>query len=218
MIACAQELLKVAEPTPKRRRAALHLPPVAGYRKSVLFGRWILWALILGVISLILYTATDNADNDKARVVFSQIKEVGDIQNIMNNPYYHGLDKNNLPYTVIAQRAIQKDADTVLLEGIKADMETESGKWIALHANHGEIKVEKRFLTLTKDVDMFYDGGYEFRSDLAYVDIDKGSAYGDLPVAGQGPMGTLNANSFSVAERGKVIYFKGAVKVVLYRE
>ena len=63
---------------------------------------------------------------------------------------------------------------------------------------------------------MFYDGGYEFRSDYAQVDIKEGAAYGDSPVEGQGPMGTLTADSFNITERGKVIRFNGSVKMTLY--
>lgn len=191
---------------------------MAKYTRFVIFGRGFLWLMIAAVVALIVYTASDNRTADGARLVFSKIKEMGDIQNVMKNPYYHGLDKNNLPYTVTATQAIQQDADTVLLENIKADMGTKDGKWLALHAGAGELKNSAKTLMLTKNVDMFYDGGYEFRSERAFVDINKGSASGDVPVTGQGPMGTLRADRFSAWNRGEVILFEGAVKVVIYRE
>jgi len=191
--------------------------PSRGATRSVFFGRRFLWLMILFIIGMIFYTAIDNSTSDGARLVFSQIKQVADLQNVMEKPYYHGLDKNNLPYSVTAERAIQQDADTVHLEVIKADMETKSGKWLALHADSGIIKTHTRLLTLTKNVDMFYEGGYEFRTDLANVDIDKGEASGNLPVTGQGPVGTLQADNFAVFKRGDVIRFKGNVKVKIYR-
>lgn len=186
--------------------------------RIVIFGRGLLWLMIAAVIALLIYTASDNTTSDGTRFVFSKIKEMGDIQNVMKNPYYHGLDKNNLPYSVTATQAIQQDADTVLLENIKADMDTKDGKWMALHAGAGVYKSAAKTLMLTKNVDMFYDGGYEFRSERAMIDIDKGAASGDMPVAGQGPMGTLKANRFSVFNRGEVMLFEGAVKVVIYRD
>lgn len=186
--------------------------------RFVIVGRGFLWTMIALVVILLVYLASDDKTTDGARIVFSQIKQMDDIQNIMKNPYYHGLDKNNMPYTVIASQAIQQDADTVLLEKIQADMETKGGKWLALHADNGMYKNSSKLLTLTKNVDMFYEGGYEFRSERAVVDIGKGSASGDVPVTGQGPMGTLRADRFTVQNRGSLITFQGAVKVVIYRE
>lgn len=186
--------------------------------RVVVFGRGFLWLMIVAIISLLIYTAADNNSTDGARLVFSKIKEMGDIQNIMKNPYYQGLDKDNLPYSILATQAIQKDENTVLLDNIKADMNDKHGKWLALHAGAGELKTSDKILMLTKNVDMFYDGGYEFRSERAFIDINKGTAHGDLPITGQGPIGTLQANRFSVLNRGDVIVFEGAVKVVIYRD
>lgn len=194
------------------------LSPVARYSRFVLFGRGFLWVMIAGVISAMIYIASDNSGVESGRVVFSKIKTVIAMQNVMNKPYYQGLDKDNLPYTVIAEKATQQDSDTVLLETIKADMETKDGKWLALQSGEGVLKVKDKQLTLTKNVDMFYDGGYEFRTAEAYVDIRAGAASGDKPVQGQAPMGTLTADSFIVLDRGAVIKFNGSVRVILYRE
>ena len=191
---------------------------VAGYTRFVLLGRGFLWLMIGVTITLILYTASTNKGSDGSRLVFSNIKQMDDVQNVMENPHYHGLDKNNMPYSVIADRAVQVDADTVALQRIKADLEDKNGKWLALHAGAGEMKLAVKQLTLTKNVDMFYDGGYEFKTDRAILNIPQGSAHGDVPITGQGPLGTLRANSFSVLDRGSVIVFDGAVKVVLYRD
>lgn len=191
--------------------------PVVGYTRFVRLGRGFLWFMIMLVIGILIYTASDNATSDGARLVFSQIKQMGDIQNVMKNPFYHGFDKNNLPFSVQAEEAVQKDADTVVMKNLKADMSTKDSKWVALHAGAGEMKNAAKLLTLTKNVDMFYDGGYEFRTDRAFVDINKGAASGDRPVEGQGPMGTLNADRFSVTNRGENIRFDGNVKVMIYR-
>lgn len=185
--------------------------------RIVVFSRGFLWFMIALVIALIFYTASDNDTTGGARLVFSKIKEVGNLQNVMKNPFYHGLDKNNMPYSVSADEAIQQDSDTILLKNIKADMDTKSAKWLALHAGEGIFKMEAQHLTLTNGVDMFYDGGYEFRTERAFVDIGESTASGDVPVEGQGPMGTLTADRFSITERGQKIRFEGSVKMVIYR-
>jgi len=200
------------------KRMSRIIAPVAGYTRFVLLGRGFLWFMITLIIALMIYTGVSNSTGDSARLVFSQIKQMGDLQNIMEKPNYHGLDKNNLPFSIAADKAVQQDAENVLFTNIKADMATKSGNWVALHSGEGALKVSAKTLVLTKNVDMFYDGGYEFRSSRAFVDIDKGEASGDTPITGQGPMGTLEANSFKVFDRGQVIRFEGAVKVIIYRE
>lgn len=193
------------------------LATVAGYTRFVLFGRGFLWVMIAGIIMLMIYIASDNGTGDGSRLVFSSIQHVDDMQNIMVNPHYQGVDEHNMPYSIIAKTATQKDADTVLLDTIKADMATRDGKWLALEAGAGELKIKDKKLTLTKNVDMFYDGGYEFRSASAFIDMAHGSASGNQPVEGQGPMGTLNANGFEVRDQGGVIIFNGSVRVIVYR-
>ena len=192
--------------------------PVARYTRFVLFGRGFLWLMIAGIIVMMIVIANRGDETNGARLVFSSIKQVGDMQNVMMNPHYQGLDNKNSPYTVIADQATQQDADTVLLDNIKADMASRDNKWLALHAGSGELKIKDKMLSLSKNVDMFYDGGYEFRTEAALVDINRGEAWGHDPVEGQGPLGTLKADGFSVEKRGELIRFNGSVRVVLYRE
>ena len=56
------------------------------------------------------------------------------------------------------------------------------------------------------------------RTDHAHVDIGQGSAYGDAHVEGQGPAGTLQAESFKVFERGQILHFIGSVKMRMYHD
>lgn len=194
------------------------IAPVARYTRFVFVGRSFLWFMIIAIIAALFYTASSNDTNDTARMVFSQIKQVGDMQNIMKNPDFHGLDKDNMPYAISADQAIQKDAETVLLENIRAEMQEKSGRWLSLRAGAGELKNAKKTLMLTKTVDMFYEGGYEFRSDHAFVDMEKSEARSDAHVEGQAPMGTITADSFVATDRGQFIRFDGNVKVTIYRD
>ncbi len=194
------------------------LSTVVGYTRFVLFGRGFLWLAIVGLIALMVYVANDKSETGGGRLVFSGIKQMENLQNVMMNPHYQGLDKDNMPYSIIAEKATQIDADTVNLSSIQADLGTKNGKWLALHSGAGVIKIKDKQLTLTQNVDMFYDGGYEFRTNEAFVDMQAGRASGTKPVQGQGPLGTLAANTFEVTERGKVIKFNGSVRVILYRK
>lgn len=169
------------------------------------------------MLALVVWIGSNNTGEDGARLVFTNIPKSENLQNIMMKPHYQGVNKNNKPYTITAEKGLQKDKDTVVLDSLRADMNSQNGTWIAMNAGTGEMNMTARTLKLTDGVEVFYDGGYQFRSKQADVDVGKGTAVGNSPVEGQGRAGTLQANSFTITERGNVIRFNGSVRMVLYR-
>lgn len=201
---------------------SLHIPtlpmPARRYTRRVSALRAFLWMLVAATIGAMFWIAFDNTSGENAiRFVFTNIPKREAMQNVMTKPHYQGVDANNQPFTVIADRAIQLDKEKVALEHVRGDMTMGSGAWVALNADNGQIDINTRQLDLHDNVNIFYEDGYEFRSDYAHVDIQKGSAYGNLPVEGQGPLGTLTADRFEVRDRGEVIRFQGSVKMKIYR-
>lgn len=189
---------------------------VASYTRFVIASRWSLWGLIAIIVAVIVWVASSNTGKDGARLVFSSVSKNENLQNVMEQPRYQGVDQNDQPFTVIADKAIQLDKNTIELHAIRADMNQKDGTWLALNSGKGELNMETKKIKLEQDVNMFYDGGYEFRTSHANIDMDKGSASGDAPVEGQGPSGVLKADSFSIENRGQVIKFNGSVRMTLY--
>jgi len=192
------------------------MPPVARYTRFVVFSKRFLWVLIAAIIALVVWIASDSSGENKARIVFSNIMKSADLQNVMVKPHYQGVDAHNRPFTVLAEQATQIDKDTVALTNIHADLNLGEGAWVALTAGAGTLNLQSKKMELTGGIDVFYEGGYEFRTDHAQVDIGQGSAYGDAPVEGQGPMGMLKSNGFSIQDHGAVIDFNGSVRMKLY--
>lgn len=181
----------------------------------VVFSRWMLWGMVGVMIIAIIWVAAIEGD-DGARLVFSSSSGKQAQQNVMEAPRYQGLDKDNQPYIVEADKAVQKDKQTVELFNIKADMNQNDGTWLALNASAGEMTLDEERLYLSGGVQLFYDGGYEFSTEDVHVDIDEGSAYGKNRVEGQGPPGTLQADSFAAKDQGKILEFNGSVRMTLY--
>ncbi|MDX2112195.1 MAG: LPS export ABC transporter periplasmic protein LptC [Alphaproteobacteria bacterium] len=190
---------------------------VARYTRLVVLSRKLLWAMIALMIGVVIWTATGKEESAGSRLVFSNVKINENLENEMINPHYQGLDAKNKPYTVIADKAVQKDKDLVVLHNIRADMQQDKGAWLALNAGSGELNITTQKLWLMDGVNMFYEGGYEMQTSKAFIDISAGTAYGEDPVTGQGPLGTLKAKGFDVSGRGEVIRFKGSVKLKIYR-
>lgn len=149
-------------------------------------------------------------------MVFTNVPKSAELENIMQKPRYQGVDVHNRPYTIEANNALQKDKDTIVLENVSADMTGDNNAWIAMKSGSGILNTVTRQMELLKGVEIFYEGGYQFRTDHAHVDIGKGSATGDSRIEGQGGAGTIEAKSFSILERGNIINFNGSVRMLLY--
>jgi lipopolysaccharide export system protein LptC len=192
---------------------------VAHYTRFVIFGKHFLWVALALLLAMVAWIATYNSEEGNKRIVFtSAATPVENLENIMESPRYQGLDAHNQPYNILADRATQVDQDHLTLENVRAEITQSDGTWIALNAKNGAIDVPKKQLQLTDGVEMFSDSGYTMRTDHAQVDIGQGSAYGDSHVEGQGPVGTLTAESFEAEDRGQSIKFKGKVKVRIYHD
>jgi lipopolysaccharide export system protein LptC len=192
---------------------------VTRYSRFVLFGKHFLWVALALLLAMVAWIANYNSEEGSRRIVFTNNTPLmNNLANIMENPRYQGLDAHNQPYNILADRATQVDENHMTLDNVRAEITERNGTWMAINSKTGAIDVQKKQLDLTGGVEMFSDSGYQMRTDHTHVDIQKSSAYGDSHVEGQGPAGTLQADSFEAEDRGKVIRFKGKVKVRIYHD
>jgi lipopolysaccharide export system protein LptC len=182
----------------------------------VLQGKRVLLAVAVLLGISIIGIASFNSGESGGRVLLSSAEKTDDSVPVMVNPRYYGVDKKNRPFTVTAKTATQHKDGSVAIEGVQADMLLDKKSWLAISANKGVIDKTSKNIELTGSVNMFYEGGYEFRSEYAKVLTDEGRAYGNQPIEGQGPSGTLKAGNFDVTDNGQRLYFKGNVHVTLY--
>ncbi len=191
---------------------------VAQYTRYVSLGKIFLWLFSIGIIGIVLWIASNNNPDNGGRMVFNNVPKSDDVQSIMQKPSYQGVDVHNRPYTVDADSAVQQDKDTVLLKNISADMATDNNAWVVLRSGSGTINNTSKQMELLQGVELFYEGGYQFRTDHAHVDIGKGSVVGDSYIEGQGAAGTIQAKRFSIEERGNIINFNDSVRMLLYQQ
>lgn len=187
------------------------------YTRLVFFGKNFLWVFTAGMIALVVWIGSGSNYDNGGRMVFTNVQKSEELQNIMVKPHYLGVDVHNRPYTVTADSGLQKDKDTVVLTNITADMTAENGVAISLNSGSGVLGINSKQLELSDGVEVFY-AGYQFRTDHAHVDINKGSAQGDSPIEGQGAAGTIQAKSFEILDKGNIIHFNGLVRMLLYQD
>lgn len=136
----------------------------------------------------------------------------------MINPRYYGTDARNRPFAVTAESARPADTrDTaVSLQAPKADMTLTDGSGILVGAERGVYSRLDQVVDLSGGVDVFSDKGYELHTPSARIDLRQGTAKGSEGITGHGPFGEIEAEGFSLVDRGRNIHFTGKARLVLH--
>ena len=203
-------LAPAATAAPRRPRASFN----RGYSRFVAMAKRILpvvaviLLLIIGAWPKLSEIVTPHPPPDP-RVPKLDPREAKDLR--MVNAHYTGVDRQNRPFVITAEVARQNSSadQLIALEGPKGDLTSTSGSWFELTAYSGTYQPDGQILELFGNVQLFQDKGNEFRTDSAHIDVAKGTAEGNEPVAGQGPFGQVTGEGFRILERGDIIIFTG---------
>jgi len=190
-----------------------------GYSNFVGFMRYALPLGALLLLGLIVVWPLASGREQGFRISFSDSPDLdGSLR--MVNARYLGVDDQNQPYTVAAAEASQPQPNSplVTLQEISADVfiDDRSGQWLALTAREGLYQREERYLDLAGDVSIFSDQGHEFHTARAHVDLAARTVDGDAPLAGQGPLGLIEAGNFFLDDNEQAMFFGGGVKMTIY--
>ncbi len=128
---------------------------------------------------------------------------------------YNGVDEKGRPYTLTAATAWQITADQVGLTMPKADITLQNGTWLMLTSKTGTYMQHLNQLDLVKEVTLYRDDGTTLNTDSASIDLKAGVAAGSAPVHAEGPFGVLDAQGFTVMDKGAAIDFSGPAHLVL---
>lgn len=136
-------------------------------------------------------------------------------QGSMTSAHYEGIGDSGRPYTMTADKAVQTDADTVLLTKPAGDMTMNSGSWLMVQSRHGVYHAKVQNLDLSNHVVLYRDDGTTVRTSKALVNLKAATASGHEAVNADGPFGTLDAHGFAITDRGTRLHFTGPSKLVL---
>lgn len=186
---------------------------VANYTRFVLFSKWTLMLLSVGMIGTVIVLPLITADHDELRLAFSEIGESDQTIPVMNNPKLQGVDKFNQPYTITADEALQPDEDTIILKGLEADFFDEDKSWLALDAKQGTLNNKQEQLLLAGNVNLYHDKGYEAHTEEAHINMKNNDVYGTQPIKLQGMLGVLTADAFRIEDKAQLMHFTGNVRM-----
>ncbi|HUO89950.1 MAG TPA: LPS export ABC transporter periplasmic protein LptC [Rhizomicrobium sp.] len=147
-------------------------------------------------------------------------ERVGRIENdlAMLKPRLSGVDNKGNPFVITADAAVQDGTKLhrATLKNVQADLTLEKSRWLNATAAKGLVDMDKGTLALTGGISVFSDDGYELHTARADVDLRKGLFRGPVEVTGQGPTGTLRADTFEVDRATNQIVLQGHVHMIIF--
>lgn len=182
------------------------------YSRFVVLMRWAM--PLAAVLMLLLLLVWPNANGDVR--VLPKAASIG--QREMTNLRYMGLNAKGEPMVVTASRAIQMgsmDAE-IDLQAVKGELTRAGGGWVRLESHTGRYDQKASRVTLTGQVHLTDDAGYDIVTESAEIDLNSpAQAWGEQPVAGTGPQGNIKANGFRITDEGKTVVFTGRSRLLL---
>ncbi len=116
----------------------------------------------------------------------------------MMKPRLTGADTKGNPFVITADLAVQdaKNAKRATLRNIEADLALNKKSWLNARAHAGLVDMGTGQLELRDGIDVFTDSGYELHTASASMNLKQSVVHGHETVTGQGPDGTLRADTF----------------------
>lgn len=213
----------LASPPPAQRPGrliggAVRRPPTSG---AILRRRWMvglgkraLPVFGLGLLALVALWPEIAKQADQARVLWRRgigMPESG----VLTEPRYRGEDEAGRPYTLTATAARQAGPERIDLAAPVGDIALSGGGWAQVSAKQGVYMRKAQQLDLAGEVTMYRDDGTVVTTDAATVDLKEGVAAGGSMTHVEGPFGTLDAQGFTITDRGQAAQFPGPGRLVL---
>ncbi|AMJ63124.1 hypothetical protein AXW83_24975 [Bosea sp. PAMC 26642] len=135
----------------------------------------------------------------------------------METPRLTGYRKDNRPYEVTAEAALQdiRNPTQVELSVLTARLQMEREGWVTVNSKSGFFDTQKEKLRLIDDVRVRTETGYDIRMRTADVDFKGGTVVSREPVSVNLGTTTINADSLDVKDSGALIAFEGRVRAVI---
>ncbi len=133
----------------------------------------------------------------------------------LTDAHYRGVDQQGRPYTLTAATAQQVGPERINLTTPKGDITLANGTWLMLQAKDGVFLQHSNQLDLSRNVILYRDDGTTVTTNSASIDLKNGAAAGAEPTHAEGPFGTLDAQGFTITDKGAAVQFAGPAHLVL---
>lgn len=138
----------------------------------------------------------------------------------MLTPLFYGRNTSGQPYVMGARSAVRDEHDLqhIELDHPTMNMNLHSPNQSKVTADHGVYREDDKILHLDTNVVFVHADGTTFKTEKATVDTNTGIITGDVPIAGDGPRGQIQGDTYSVYDKGDRVIFRGNVHGVIKRD
>ena len=168
----------------------------------------------LGLLSLVALWPEIVQQTDRASLFLRQGGIVPD-SGILTAPRYRGEDESRQAYTLTATAAQQLGPERIDLRRPIGDIHLNGGGWLQVNAAAGTYMQKAGQLDLSGEVVLYRDDGTMMVTEAVTLDLRESVAVSGMKVRVEGPFGTIDAQGFTVTERGRVVQFTGPARLVL---
>jgi len=198
-----------------RRRGTVSARRLALRRLSLLAAKISLPMLAMLLLALVALWPEIAHLTERTRLSFRRVFAVAAQSGRMLEPHYRGVDQRGRPYTITARWATQAGPNRIDMGEPKSDMVLESGHWLQTESKNGVYLQHSEELDMSDDVVLYRDDGTVMRTSSAAVDLRQGAASGNEQTHAEGPFGVLDAQGFTLTDKGGAIQFQGPARLII---
>ncbi len=195
------------------------VPPPRPYlvrrRWAVRIAKYILPVIAVALLGSIAMWPEWSRSLQGGRVTWRRLAAIDPDAGQMVRPRYRGVDERQRPYTISADFADRAGPERLNLTAPVGDVTLQNGTWLLLRAKTGVFIQHANELDLAKAVTLYRQDGTIMRSATATMNLKLGAATSNDYTHAEGPFGTLDAEGFTLVDKGSVIQFRGPAKLVL---
>ena len=200
---------------PVRARRVPTASGIARRRVLVTMTKWVLPLGALALLGSIAIWPELTRVKEQGRIAFHRAFSAVPDSGRLQEPRYRGVDDRGRPYTITADWAQQNGPVRVNLQEPKGDLVPEGGGWLMVQSHDGVYVQHAGQLDLSRDVVLYRDDGTVLRTQSAAVDVKNAAAASDDQTHAEGPFGVLDAQGFTLVDKGAVVQFHGPARLVL---
>jgi len=149
------------------------------------------------------------------RVTWRRLAAIDPNAGQMVRPSYRGVDDAKRLYTISADTADRAGPERLNLVAPIGDITLQNGTWLEGRGKTGVFIQHANELDLANGVMLYRQDGTMMWSKTATMNFKLGAATSNDYTHAEGPFGTLDAEGFTMVDKGSVIQFRGPAKLVL---
>jgi lipopolysaccharide export system protein LptC len=136
----------------------------------------------------------------------------------MQAPVVQGRTERGQPYVLQMASAVRDNVNSskMTLDSPVLTLGAGTPTWTVMKAKSGVYREDTGMLDLNGAVTLDDYKGNHLVTEHALVDTKKNNVEGDSRISGHGPLGSIDASSYSLKDGGAYLLFKGRVKSRIY--